>query len=208
MANFTLSFTLKQHTPLIHFQHDQAGATLRATEVKPKLDQFIFEKLTKKKGFAAREDFHRQLFVDKSIWKNWLVGLGNDLKASYLKQDEKNTALAHMAFDYKLQFEQTAPWFHEIEFPKVDRDTNQIKKDRKGEVERQQFPCFFGNMGEKNRRDNLKNFSFSAASIGGSIKTLNTGLKQILETNLIHFFQCQNFGTRQSKGFGSFKLCF
>ena len=40
-----LEFTLKQHTPLIHFQHDQAGATLRATEVKPKLDQFLIEEL-------------------------------------------------------------------------------------------------------------------------------------------------------------------
>lgn len=32
---------LKQHTPIIHFQHDQEGATLRATELKPKLDRFI-----------------------------------------------------------------------------------------------------------------------------------------------------------------------
>lgn len=39
-----LTFTLKQQTPLIHFQHDQAGATLRATEVKPKLDRFIIDK--------------------------------------------------------------------------------------------------------------------------------------------------------------------
>lgn len=38
---YKLEFTLKQHTPLIHFQHDQAGATLRATEVKPKLDKYI-----------------------------------------------------------------------------------------------------------------------------------------------------------------------
>lgn len=37
----TLKVTLKQHTPLIHFQHDQYGATLRASEVKPKLDKFI-----------------------------------------------------------------------------------------------------------------------------------------------------------------------
>lgn len=42
---FKLEFTLKQHTPLIHFQHDQDGATLRATEVKPKLDRFIIDKL-------------------------------------------------------------------------------------------------------------------------------------------------------------------
>ena len=32
---------LKQHTPIIHFQPDQKGATLRATELKPKLDKYI-----------------------------------------------------------------------------------------------------------------------------------------------------------------------
>ena len=42
---YKLEFTLKQHTPLIHFQHDQAGATLRATEVKPKLDKFIIKEI-------------------------------------------------------------------------------------------------------------------------------------------------------------------
>lgn len=41
----TLKITLKQHTPLIHFQHTEFGATLRASEVKPKLDRFIIEKL-------------------------------------------------------------------------------------------------------------------------------------------------------------------
>ena len=38
----TLYFTLKQHTPLIHF-HDQDEATLRATEVKPKLDKYLIK---------------------------------------------------------------------------------------------------------------------------------------------------------------------
>lgn len=36
---------LVQHSPLIHFQAEQAGATLRATEVKPKLDKFILTEL-------------------------------------------------------------------------------------------------------------------------------------------------------------------
>jgi hypothetical protein len=44
---FTLTFTLRQHTPYIHFQHDQEGATIRGTEVKPKLDKFLINKLTK-----------------------------------------------------------------------------------------------------------------------------------------------------------------
>jgi hypothetical protein len=42
---YKLIFTLKQHTPLIQFQHDQEGATLRASEVKPKLDKFIIKEL-------------------------------------------------------------------------------------------------------------------------------------------------------------------
>lgn len=46
---FQLTFTLKQHTPIIHFQHQQVGATLRATEVKPKLDKFIIQKMKAEK---------------------------------------------------------------------------------------------------------------------------------------------------------------
>jgi hypothetical protein len=42
---YQLKIQLKQHTPIIHFQHDQAGATLRASEVKPKLDRFLIEML-------------------------------------------------------------------------------------------------------------------------------------------------------------------
>lgn len=36
---------LKQHTPIIHFQHDEPGATLRASELKPKIDKFIAHEL-------------------------------------------------------------------------------------------------------------------------------------------------------------------
>jgi len=41
MSNMILNYELKCHSPLIHFQPDQPGATLRATEVKPKLDRFL-----------------------------------------------------------------------------------------------------------------------------------------------------------------------
>lgn len=35
---------LKQQTPMWHFQHDESGCCLRATEVKPKLDKYLLEK--------------------------------------------------------------------------------------------------------------------------------------------------------------------
>jgi hypothetical protein len=47
-SKFKLSFKLKQHTPIIHFQSDQKGATLRATELKPKLDRFLIEHFTER----------------------------------------------------------------------------------------------------------------------------------------------------------------
>lgn len=38
-----LELELKQHSPLIHFQADDVGATLRASEVKPKLDTYLMK---------------------------------------------------------------------------------------------------------------------------------------------------------------------
>ena len=39
---FLHTFTLTQHTPLIHFQHEQDGAFLRMTELKSRLDKYLF----------------------------------------------------------------------------------------------------------------------------------------------------------------------
>ena len=46
MSNFKVIFTLKQHTPIIHFQSFQSGATLRASELKPKFDKFLLEQVS------------------------------------------------------------------------------------------------------------------------------------------------------------------
>ena len=41
---------MEQHTGLLHFQHMQTGATLRATEVKPKLDCYITKRCERDEG--------------------------------------------------------------------------------------------------------------------------------------------------------------
>ena len=64
----TLKVTLKQHTPLIHFQHDQEGATLRASEVKPKLDKFILTRLSKEE----RTKGEREGWIKVKDGKAWL----------------------------------------------------------------------------------------------------------------------------------------
>lgn len=77
----TLTVKLKQHTPLIHFQHYQEGATLRASEVKPRLDRYILEKLGKGNYTEG---------CSMAAEKKWLVG------ANPLKKE-------HFALNYKIK---------------------------------------------------------------------------------------------------------
>ena len=60
---------MEAQSPIIHFQHDQAGATLRASEVKPKLDRFLLNKMeqeTGKRVAVLKEDNgYAVMFTDK-----------------------------------------------------------------------------------------------------------------------------------------------
>jgi len=49
-----LEIKLKQHSPMIHFQWQQKGAGLRATEVKPRLDEYLREKFPEYSGNNLR----------------------------------------------------------------------------------------------------------------------------------------------------------
>lgn len=48
----TLTLTLKQHTPLLHFQDEQRTASLRVTEIKPKLDKWLLLQMDEAKSKA------------------------------------------------------------------------------------------------------------------------------------------------------------
>ncbi len=81
----TLIFKLRQHTPLIHFQPNQDGATLRATEVKPKLDRYLLDMV-----------FQRDFEKAKTYFIGYTKQTEETLKAKYEK--------GYNAFDYKLSF--------------------------------------------------------------------------------------------------------
>lgn len=144
-----LTITLKQHTPIIHF-HDQEGATLRATEVKPKLDRFLIAK------HSAR-------------------------LASYIR----TTPDDRQFLDYKLRISCASP-------PKTQVITTQ-------------FPCFFAPMGDK-YRENKKCFSLTNGAILLNFFCYEPLILELIKNEICHFFAKTNFGTRQSKGFGSFYL--
>lgn len=79
-SNFKLEMQLEQYTPLLHFQGEQAGACLRATEVKPKLDRFVLE-YVQRKGITLPD--------------TWFAK----------KADEKEQLISRSALQYKLRFE-------------------------------------------------------------------------------------------------------
>jgi len=88
-SNFKVEFTLKQHTPIIHFQSEQSGATLRATELKPKFDRFLLENV-EDIPFIKNANKHKSLdykvkitsigTVTKSLPNNFLFFANNAVK--------------------------------------------------------------------------------------------------------------------------------
>ncbi len=99
--SFTHTVRLIQHTPIIQFQHTQAGASLRATELKPKLDRFLMREISKK---TSPEEI-KKFFLEQH--KSWLVGLGQG--------DEK-----HLALNYKMSILAQNPKIETIQ--KGDRE--------------------------------------------------------------------------------------
>jgi hypothetical protein len=171
---YKLTFTLKQHTPIIHFQHDQDGATLRATEVKPKLDRFIIEKmaLTEK----VQKD-GKDIEVPKHLFKHWF--------------NDKD----HLSLDYKLKIEPNTS-------AKIDVEPRHANS-----------PMYFANMGNKPEEiAKFKHFKFTENEIFCSVfsfktqKNQNKSILDVIAENIYSFFFKNNFGTRQSKGYGSFEL--
>lgn len=85
---------LKQHTPLIHFQSEQKNATLRATELKPKLDRFLIK-------HVFNNNFKE--------YKKFLIG--------YTEQKEEKDYKDKKAFDYKVKI--TAKGYKQVDINKT-----------------------------------------------------------------------------------------
>lgn len=103
---------LKQHTPIIHFQSEEFGATLRASELKPKLDKFLIEYFKKNtidyKKFLIKDtqalNYKLKIIIDDS--KNNIIDL-KDFNAYFgnigLKEEEKIKGIINSG-DIKVQF--------------------------------------------------------------------------------------------------------
>lgn len=168
-----LKFTLKQHTPIIHFLHDQPGATLRATELKPKLDKFLI-------AHAFNDDF--------AEYKTHLIGWSEGKQETDFEGKE--------SFDYKVKINSGQTINFDIEIMGYNK--------KKGVDTERQFPLFFGNMGKNDAEK--KRFIFTSEPVMVEIFSLNLPLLEEIRKHFARFIFETNFGSRQSKGFGSFSV--
>ena len=143
-----LEFELKQHTPIIHFQARDIGATLRASEVKPKLDRFLLREYEKE--------------IPQSVIKR---GTEEDHRPS---------------LDFKIKF---------------------ISQNAKRESANK-APMYFGNL----KSDKPKRLVFDDNGVSMIILVRDDTLRGLIENGISKFFLLHNFGSRQSKGYGSFTI--
>ena len=163
-----IAFNLKQHTPIIHFQSGQKGATLRATELKPKIDNFLATDL---------KDIDTDLF-------NQYEKLSKD------NSTPPNTKPAPLKYklSVKARDNNSAP----IKFGSYINRREQDKLRGDG-ITPKSGTAYFGDLlAIKNDKITIEVFSF------------NKKITELIKKSLPYVLAYNNFGTRQSKGFGCY----
>ena len=196
-----LVIKLKQHTPLIHFQHDQEGATLRASEVKPKLDRFILSRLGQGNYQAG---------IDQAKANGWLIGKGDHPALDYRMRIEAK-AIEKLDINERQKYTQRHAQRDKpfIQQGNVKYLAKVRRSDRKKIFDLKPYPLFFANLdSDYCNSDEYRRFSFTDEPIVMILLSRNTSLyNYISDPDLMNdFFFQTNFGTRQSKGFGSFGI--
>lgn len=180
MYDWQKEYKLVQHTPLIHFQHSEPHACLRATEVKPKLDRFLIEQLEKDDRFGDGR------------WKKWFVGDGSQQSFDYMMRITPNSE----------QVERTQSIERAIaraEHRPPNASFHEIHKNYFGNMAS-------GNNIQDTIRETFKESLFYKDGLTLTIRCFITELLTFIDEHIRGFFMMHNFGTRQRKGFGSFTV--
>lgn len=180
--DFIKKYPLKQYTPLIHFQHAQDGATLRASELKPKLDKVIWNSLKEAHG----EEYENWV---RDHRPEWLVGGGHAQQQ-------------YRAFDYKLSV--NAQVKESYLLASYIGKGLQKEYDRKGIKYLSGVPYFADNEPIKKKKLDSAKRGIMFDTIELEIICLYDDLFELINDAFIELFCFQNFGIRQSKGFGCF----
>lgn len=188
--------SLRQETPYIHFQHSEIGATLRATEVKPKLDSFLIKKL----GGIENVD------------EKWIVK-GESFQ---------------IALNYKLRFASVGE-------TQISRAGDNLCKAIDGGITDERKRKEYSNASQKAIKgmyfaNMVKDTNFKRPYVGSALYAKQKEIKKTYKETVFcsktemtiicfvpnlmklickyiqEFFAVENFGSRQSKGFGSYMV--
>ena len=188
---YEATFTLRQETPIIHFLHDQPGATLRATELKPKLDKFLLNDFSKLVSSQVAQRFSNtiQLLrrnIDEQKPSNYKVFISppeNEIPIYYYFETR---------FTYNEQTSEPANLRSNLHRPELKIVAPS--------------PFFANNDKRKDKKwDEVRLGIFYEGDIHLTIKTWDRELHELLSQALPLLFCVENFGMRQSKGFGCFR---
>lgn len=184
MNDWQKEYKLVQHTPLIHFQHSEPHACLRATEVKPKLDRFLIEQLEKDDRFGDDR------------WKKWFVGDGSQQSFDYMMRITPNSERVDRTQSIENGIERAIA---RAEHRPPNASFHEIHKN------------YFGNMASGNNiqdtiRETFKESLFYKDGLTLTIRCFIPELLTLIDEHIRGFFMMHNFGTRQRKGFGSFTV--
>lgn len=189
-----LNIQLKQHTPIIHFQHYQEGATLRASELKPKLDKFLIAK------FKSQD-------ID---YEKWLIGNGKHPALNYKVKVIPNKNIVYF-LPLPLKLDSQRYRNRSINL------VNYFKTQSNIDVHILAPSPFFGNSDklrfngnnvDSNRTqvDSLILAIYSTDEVQLKFIAWDKNLLKEIEGSICLFFLKNNFGMRQDKGFGSFTV--
>lgn len=187
MNDWQKEYKLVQHTPLIHFQHSEPHACLRATEVKPKLDRFLIEQLEKDDRFGDGR------------WKKWFVGDGSQQSFDYMMRITPNSERVDRTQSIENGIERAIA---RAEHRPPNASLHEIHKN------------YFGNMASGNNiqdtvqaiQETFKESLFYKDGLTLTIRCFIPELLTLIDEHIRGFFMMHNFGTRQRKGFGSFTV--
>lgn len=183
MNDWQKEYKLVQHTPLIHFQHSEPHACLRATEVKPKLDRFLIEQLEKDDRFGDGR------------WKKWFVGDGSQQSFDYMMRIRPNSERV----DRTQSIERAIA---RAEHRPPNASLHEIHKNYFGNMAS-------GNNIQDTVQAIQETFKESLLYKDGLTLTIRCFIPELLtfiDEHIRGFFMMHNFGTRQRKGFGSFTV--
>ena len=187
MNDWQKEYKLVQHTPLIHFQHSEPHACLRATEVKPKLDRFLIEQLEEDDRFGDGR------------WKKWFVGDGSQQSFDYMMRITPNSERVDRTQSIENGIERAIA---RAEHRSPNASLHEIHKN------------YFGNMASGNNiqdtvqaiQETFKESLFYKDGLTLTIRCFIPELLTLIDEHIRGFFMMHNFGTRQRKGFGSFTV--